>query len=87
MELGVGFPVHCDHYVVYCSSPIEFQISRHTLSALVLWWYLLASPLLPEADGTKPLHLLQELEAMFGREMADNFAQRPSWGLRFFNVQ
>jgi hypothetical protein len=23
----------------------------------------------------------------FGREVADNFAQRPPWGLRFFNVQ
>jgi hypothetical protein len=49
-------------------------------------WYLLASPFLPEADGTKPpSHLLEELEALFGREMADNFAQRPPWGLRFFN--
>jgi hypothetical protein len=50
-------------------------------------WYLLASPFLPEADGTKPPHLLEELEAMFGRKMTDNFAQRPPWGLRFFNVQ
>jgi hypothetical protein len=52
-------------------------------------WYLLPSPFLPEADGTKPPppHLLEEIEAMFGREIADNFAQRPPWGLRFFNVQ
>jgi hypothetical protein len=48
-------------------------------------WYLFASPFLPEADGTKPLHLLEELVAMFGREMADNFG--PPRGLSFFNVQ
>jgi hypothetical protein len=47
MVSGVGFPMHCDHYVVYCTSPIEFQISRHTLSALVL-----CSPHLPENSGT-----------------------------------
>jgi hypothetical protein len=46
-------------------------------------WYLLASPFLSKAAGTKP----PPPSAMFGREMADNFAQRPPWGLRFFNVQ
>jgi hypothetical protein len=30
---------------------------------------------------------LQGLYQNSGREMADNFAQRPPWGLRFFNVQ
>jgi hypothetical protein len=43
----VGFPMHRDLYVVYCTSPIEFQISRHTLSAR---WYCL--PHLPENSGT-----------------------------------
>jgi hypothetical protein len=30
---GVGFPMHCDLCVVYCTSPVNFQFSRHTLSA------------------------------------------------------
>jgi hypothetical protein len=47
MLSGVGFPKYCDHYVVYCMSPIEFQISHHTLSALVL-----CLPHLPENNGT-----------------------------------
>jgi hypothetical protein len=29
----------------------------------------------------------QGLYRNVGREMADNFAQRPPWGLKFFNVQ
>jgi hypothetical protein len=94
MLLGVGFPMHRDLNVVYCTSRIEFQISRHTLPALVL-----CSPHLPENSGTYYLapsisgrwyqapHLLEKLDALFGREIADNFAQRPPWGLRFFNVQ
>jgi hypothetical protein len=73
--------------VVYCTSPIEFQISCHTLSALVLCsphlpensGTYLTSPFLSEADDTvpPPPHLLEELEALLGREIADNFAQRP----------
>jgi hypothetical protein len=60
------------------TSPIEFQISRHQPAPpSTEQWYLLASPFLPEAAGTKPPHLLEELDAMFGREIADNFAQRP----------
>jgi hypothetical protein len=30
---GAGFPMHCDLYVVYCTSPVNFQLSRHILSA------------------------------------------------------
>jgi hypothetical protein len=30
---GAGFPLHFDLYVVYCTSPVNFQLSRHTLSA------------------------------------------------------
>jgi hypothetical protein len=33
---GAGFPMHCDLYVVYCKSPVNFQLSRHTLSAPAL---------------------------------------------------
>jgi hypothetical protein len=44
MVSGVGFRMH---YVVYCTSSIEFQISCHTLPALVL-----CSPHLPEKSGT-----------------------------------
>jgi hypothetical protein len=29
---GAGFPMHCDLYVVYCTTPLNFQLSRHTLS-------------------------------------------------------
>jgi hypothetical protein len=36
MLLGVGFPMHRDLHVVYCTSPIEFHTSRHTLAAMVL---------------------------------------------------
>jgi hypothetical protein len=28
--------MHCDLYVVYCASPVNFQLSRHTLSAPAL---------------------------------------------------
>jgi hypothetical protein len=66
------------------------MISRHTSTStgatlappIREQWYLLASPFLSKVVGTKHLHLLEELEALFGREMADNFAQRPPWGLR-----
>jgi hypothetical protein len=34
--LGAGFPMHCDLYVVYCTSPVNFKLSRHTLSAPAL---------------------------------------------------
>jgi hypothetical protein len=37
MLSGVGFPMHRDFDVVYCTSPVEFQISRHTLAAMVLF--------------------------------------------------
>jgi hypothetical protein len=47
MLLGVGFPMHRDLDVVYYTSPIEFQISRHTLPALVP-----CSPHLPDNSGT-----------------------------------
>jgi hypothetical protein len=36
MLSGAGFPMHRNLDVVYCTSPIEFQISRHTLAAMVL---------------------------------------------------
>jgi hypothetical protein len=74
MLSGVGFPKHRDLDVVYCTSPIEFHISRHTLPALVL-----CSPNLPENSGTYYLapsiwgrwyqapHLLEELDAMISR--------------------
>jgi hypothetical protein len=88
MLSGVGFPMHRDLDVVYCTSPIEFKISRHTLSAPTReQWYLLTSTFLSEADGTVPPHLPEELEALLGREIADNFAQRPPLRLRFFYVQ
>jgi hypothetical protein len=47
MLSGAGFPMHRDLDVVYCTSPIELQISRHTLPALVL-----CSPHLPENSST-----------------------------------
>jgi hypothetical protein len=47
MLSGVGFPMHRDLNVVYCTTPIELQISRHILTALVL-----CSPHLPENSGT-----------------------------------
>jgi hypothetical protein len=47
----------------------------------------IASPFLSKAAVPSPPICWRSLEALFGREMADNFAQRPPWGLRFFNVQ
>jgi hypothetical protein len=36
VSTGAGFPMHLDLDMVHCVSPMEFQISRHTLSAPVL---------------------------------------------------
>jgi hypothetical protein len=92
MILGVGFPMHRDLDVVYCTSPIEFSNQPLSTGAMLTpptreQWYLLTSPFLSEADGTVLPHLPEELEALLGQEIADNFAQRPPWGLRFFYVQ
>jgi hypothetical protein len=37
MLLGVSFPMHRGLDMVYCTSPIEFQISRHIFAAMVLF--------------------------------------------------
>jgi hypothetical protein len=60
MLSGVGFPMHRDLDVVYCTSPIEFSNQPpYPLSTGAMLapptreqWYLLTSPFLPEADGT-----------------------------------
>jgi hypothetical protein len=33
VSTGAGFPLHLDLDVVYCTSRVNFQLSRHTLSA------------------------------------------------------
>jgi hypothetical protein len=86
--------MHRDLYVVYCTSPLIFKSaaihSQRDGTARPTYreqWFLLASPFLSEADGTVLPHLPEELEALLGREIANNFAQRSPWGLRFFYVQ
>jgi hypothetical protein len=77
MLSGVGFPLHRD------LSPVEFQISRHTLAAMVLFAPPIASPFLPLADGTE----LPPPAGGIGDYMAGNFAQRPLRGLGFFYMR
>jgi hypothetical protein len=66
---GVGFPMHRDLDVVCCTSPVEFQISRHTLAAMVLFapptseqWYLLLAPLCLWQMVPNSHHLPEELD-------------------------
>jgi hypothetical protein len=76
---GVGFPMHCDLYVVYCTSPLNFKsaaIPSQRNGAARPTYQRTAEP----SVGGIGNHVL-------GREMAGNFAQRPLWGLRFFYVQ
>jgi hypothetical protein len=68
MFSGVGFPMHRDLDVVYCTSPIEFHISRHTLAAMVLLapltreqWYLLLAPFCLWQMVPNSHHLPEEL--------------------------
>jgi hypothetical protein len=73
MLSGVGFRMHRDLDVVYCTSPIEFQISRHThLPAMVLFapptneeWYLLLAPFCLWQMVPNSHHLPEELETMY----------------------
>jgi hypothetical protein len=76
---GVGFPMHRDLYMVYCTSPSNFK----------------SAAIPSQRDGTARPTYQRTAEPsdrgignyVFGREMAGNFAQRPPWGLRFIYVQ
>jgi hypothetical protein len=74
---------------------LDAMISRHTSTSTGAMlasptreqWYLLLAPFCLRQLVPGPPICWRSLEALFGREMADNFAQRPPWGLRFFYVQ
>jgi hypothetical protein len=72
MLSGVGFPMHRDLDVVYCTSPVEFHIRRNTLAAMVLFapptseqWYLLLSPFCLWQMVPNFHHLPEELETIY----------------------
>jgi hypothetical protein len=48
VSTGAGFPMHLYLDVVHCASPMEFQISRHTLSAPAL-----CTAYLPKNSGSQ----------------------------------
>jgi hypothetical protein len=76
---GVGFPMHRDLYMVYCTSPLNFKsaaIPSQRDGAACPTYQRTAEP---SAGGIG--------DYVLGREMAGNFAQRPPWGLRFFYMQ
>jgi hypothetical protein len=58
---GAGFPMHCDLYVVYCTSPVNCQLSRHTLSVPAQ-----CTAYLPKNSGTQlsPLSVSKVNSAM-----------------------
>jgi hypothetical protein len=66
---------------LYISSWMALQPSWALASCSVSWSIFLQSAGLLEwvISSSQGLY--------YGREKADNFAQRPPWGLRFFNVQ
>jgi hypothetical protein len=47
---GAGFPMHCDLYVVYCTSPMNFQLSRLSAPAQ-------CTAYLPKNSGIQLSHL------------------------------
>jgi hypothetical protein len=57
---------------LWALTSLQFPDLFYSQSARLLEWVISSS---------------QVLYRNFGREMADNFAQRPPWDLRFFNVQ
>jgi hypothetical protein len=64
--------MHRDLDVVYCTSPVEFQISRHTLAAMVLFapptseqWYLLLAHFCLWQIVLDSHHLPEELETIY----------------------
>jgi hypothetical protein len=71
--------MHRDLYMVYCASPLNLKSA--------------AIPSQRDGGARPTYQRTAEPSAggignyVLGREMADNFAQRPPWGLRFFYVQ
>jgi hypothetical protein len=76
---GVGFPMHRNLYVVYCTSPVNFK----------------SAAIPSRRDGTTRPTYQRMAEPSPSGGIEDyvwtgnvrNIAQRPPWGLRFFNVQ
>jgi hypothetical protein len=86
-------------YITACLWNKRSWPNRRTLLLLLLEWLYSPcgpSPILQFPDliysqsAGLPEWVISSSQGLyrnFGREMADNFALRPPWGLRFFNVQ
>jgi hypothetical protein len=67
--------MHRDYYIVYCTSPFDFSNqppypTRTGACSPHLPENLFINPICLEAMVPKLPHLLEELDAIFGREMA-----------------
>jgi hypothetical protein len=68
--------MHCDYYIVYLRPPLIFKSAAIPYQHWCLLapptreqWYLFISPICLRQWYQAPPHLLEELDAIFGREM------------------
>jgi hypothetical protein len=91
---GVGFPLHRYYDIVYCTSPFDFKSAAIPYQHWCLLapstrdqWYLFISPIcLRQWYISSPI-CWRNWMLFLDWKWQVNFAQRPPWGLRFFNVQ